>query len=42
MWPEVIANQADVSPADWGGMREKLVRYDPSLTPQAGSTAQAI
>jgi hypothetical protein len=42
MLPEVIASQADVSSAEWGSMREKLVRYDPSLTPQVGSTARLM
>ena len=34
MLPEVIADQADVPPAEWGDMRENLIRHDPALGSQ--------
>jgi hypothetical protein len=34
MLPEIVTGQANVSPAQWPDMREKLIRHDPVLGSQ--------
>jgi hypothetical protein len=34
MLPEIVAGQADVAPAQWCDMLEKLIRHDPALRSQ--------